>query len=104
MLLSAISNTVPQKQWIYSLAFHRYYSQNQSCRGWKGLLELLQSDPSAKAGSLQQVAQVLNISRGKYTASLGHPFECSITPIVKKFFLALVWNFLCSSLCPLFCC
>ena len=30
----------------------------QNCRGWKGLLEIIQSNPPAKAGSLDQAAQM----------------------------------------------
>lgn len=52
---------------------------------------------------------VLNIPRdGDSTASLGSLIQCSATLTVKKFFLVLVWNFLCfrklSACCPLFCC
>ena len=45
---------------------------------------------------------VLSISReGDSTASLGSLFQCFVTLTVKKFFLMFVWNFPCSSLCPL---
>lgn len=46
--------------------------------------------------------QVLNFSRkGNSTISLGSLFQCSVTIKIKKFFLAFMWNFLCSSLCSL---
>ena len=34
-----------------------FYTESQSHRDWKGPLEIIQSNPTAKAGSLQQVAQ-----------------------------------------------
>ena len=33
-------------------------TESQNCRGWKGPLEIIKFNPLAKAGSLQQVAQV----------------------------------------------
>lgn len=45
--------------------------------------------------------RVLNISwEGDFTTSLGSLCQCSDT-LTVKFFLTLIWNFLCSSLCPL---
>ena len=34
------------------------FTESQNCRGWKGPLEITESKPPAKAGSLQQAAQV----------------------------------------------
>jgi len=33
-------------------------TESQNCRGWKGALEIIKSNPPAKAGFLDQVAQV----------------------------------------------
>ena len=33
-------------------------TESQNCRGWKGPLEIIETNPPAKAGSLHQVAQV----------------------------------------------
>ena len=33
-------------------------TESQNCRGWKGSLEIIKSNPPAKAGFLDQVAQV----------------------------------------------
>ena len=34
------------------------FTESQNCRGWKGPLEIIESNPPAKAGSLDQVPQV----------------------------------------------
>lgn len=34
-------------------------TESQNCRGWKGPLEIIETNPPAKAGSLHQVAQLL---------------------------------------------
>ncbi len=33
-------------------------TESQNCSGWKGPLEIIEFNPPAKAGSLDQVAQV----------------------------------------------
>lgn len=38
-------------------------SQNHSCRGWKGPLEIIESNRPAKVGAQQQVTQV-GVQRG----------------------------------------
>jgi len=49
--------------------------------------------------------QLLNISiEGVSAAFLVSLFQCSVTLKVKKFVLMFIWNFLCTSLCPLSCC
>ena len=35
-----------------------FFTELQNCRGWKGPPEFIESNPSAKADSLEQVAQV----------------------------------------------
>ena len=66
--------------------------------------------PSSSTSLLKQVPssrlhrkafrQVLSISRERdATTSLGSLFQYSVTFKVKNFFIVLVWNFLCSSLC-----
>ena len=75
-------------------------------RGWKGPLEITEFNPMLKGGFLQQVEQKSVLAgllsrEGESTTSLGSLLECFVTFKVKKFFLVFVWNFLCSSLCPM---
>ena len=75
-------------------------TQSHNCRVWKG-------PTPAKAVSYSRLhwkalRQLLNIPReGDTTTSLGNLFQCSTTLKVKKLFLMFIWNFPCSSLCPL---
>jgi len=75
-------------------------TQSHKCRVWKG-------PTPAKAVSYSRLhwkalRQLLNIPReGDTTTSLGNLFQCSTTLKVKKLFLMFIWNFPCSSLCPL---
>lgn len=48
------------------------------CINWKGSLEIIQSSPTAKAGSLEQIAQEYLQKRRIHNLS-GHPFQCSST-------------------------
>jgi len=65
---------------VIKLGCLRHYQEKhkitQNHRGWKGPLEIIQSNPTAKADSLEQVAQVgvqlgPNISREGSTTTLG---------------------------------
>ena len=64
---------------------------SQNCRGWKGPLEIIISNPLLKqvpycrSHSRQASGQVLNISgEGDSTISLGSLFQCSVILTVKK--------------------
>lgn len=78
---------------------------SQNHKGWKGALEIIQSNYLLKQVSYSRQQRkafrwVLNISREDLTTSLGSPFQCSVTLKVSKFLLMFVWDFQCSSLCP----
>lgn len=51
-----------------------------------------------EASSLQSIAQE-GIQEGFHILSVSL-FQCSVTLPVRKFFLLFIWNFSCSSLCP----
>ena len=81
-------------------------TESQNCRGWKGPLEIIETNPPAKAGSLHQVAQVGVQARLEYLQRRrlhnlpGQPVPVLRHLTVKKFLRTFVRNFLCCSLCP----
>ena len=43
---------------LYTTLWFSDFTESQNCRGWNRPLEIIESNPPAKAGSLDQVAQV----------------------------------------------
>ena len=82
-------------------------TETQKYRGRKGPLEIIQSNPLLKQVPCSRLhgkasRWVLSISReGAPATSQSSLFQCSVTLTVKKLFLMLRWNFLCSILCSL---
>ena len=74
-------------------------TESQNCRGLKGPLEMVESNPPAKAGSLDQVAQVGVQAglEGLQTRRLhnlpGQEFQGSVTLTVKMFLCTVAQNF-----------
>ena len=95
---------IPHKILAYMSIYFYFWMNHRVWKGWASwspevllLKQVPYSSLSRKASK-----RVLNISReGDSTASLGSLFQCSVTHMVNKFFCMFVWNFLCSSLCPL---
>jgi len=90
---------VPLFSTIYEWSIGRI-TELQNCRGWKGPLEIIESNSPAKAGSLDQVAQVglEYLQRRRIHNLLGQPVPVLCHPHCKKVLCTFVWNFLCFSL------
>jgi len=82
--------------------------RSQNCREWMDLWRSCSPTPLLKQIPYSRLyrkasRRIFNITgKGDCTAPPCSLFQCSITLKEMKFFLTFGWDFLCSSLCPLF--
>ena len=81
-------------------------TETQNCWGWKGPLEIIQSNAPAKAGSLDQAAQVgiqvglKCLQRRRLHYISGQPVPVLCHPYCEEVLTHIYHNFLCFSLWP----
>lgn len=82
------------------LLFVRFPSTSQNFSGWRGSLEIIRSEPSAKVGSPR--ASDTGTCPGKFgEKDTPQPPWAAYSSNIKKFYLMLRWNLLCFSSHPL---
>ena len=107
MVMCSLLNFTPGALWAFSQQQQGSNPRITASRELEGTSGDHPVHPPAKAVPWSKLhrkvsRQIWSVSRqGDSTASLGSLFQCSVILTVKKFFLLLRWDFLCSSLYPL---